>query len=688
MAVNSTCCDSDYQALVDGLDTAWALTCATLVILMQLGFAQFEAGCVRDNNVVCTYAKNLLDFILGVFVASFWGFRLAAGSDALSGVGNGIGDKREHATAFFFHLAFQSASATIVSGAMAERTTVSAYGFLSILVSGFNYCLASRWVWGGGWLSSLSPPVHDFAGSGVVHVIGGFSGLAGAAAVGARLGRWDAAKARDFLPHDIPSLISGVFLLWVGWFGFNCGSSRSMSLPYAAHEAANAAVVTALSGAAGATAVGMTSAVRARGGVVDIVGMANGVLAGLVSITAGADCTDAGPSLFVGAVGGLVFAAAAWATEHWLRVDDVVDAFAVHGACGVWGLVAVGLVHRDAGLLVGGGGGLLGSQLVGALALAALGAVPTAVVAGVMQRAGVLRASAEDERRGLDVEFGLSAHRLRSEALARCAVSAAALQACGYDPAQVLGALTSLRGIIYRPFTPQAADHKLEGEVADVLDHCQGHAQRDETGPPGERPNPPTRRTHFGFLSHHKADAGDAARIFVDTARRIVAGREDQATYGKIEDLIFLDSTHLKELGKLLDFVHASANYILMLSRSTLERPWVLAELCAAHREGLNVVVVLVEYQGHEVDPRAFRFPLDLEAAISDWTEYFLLDQRNRLRATAVRAQGAGSASIVPDRHEEEESGENNAKRVMVRPKSTEWVYAESLVSPGGSFDR
>jgi len=630
MAVNETCCDAEIELLASGLDAAWALLCATIVVLMQVGFAQFEAGCVCGNNVVSTYAKNLLDFILGIIVACLWGFSLATSTHALSGGGDEIGDKRDHATAFFFHVAFQSASATIVSGAMAERTTVAAYGFISILVSGFNYSLASRWVWGGGWLSTLSPPVYDFAGGGVVHVIGGFSALAGAAAVGARRGRWDATKARKWLPGDIPSLITGVFLLWVGWFGFNCGSTSSMSTADAAFAAANAAITTLLSGAAGGVIVATISAMRVRTGMVDIVAMANGVLAGLVSITAGADCVDAGLSLLVGVVGGLVFAGSSWVTENVFKVDDVVDAFPVHGACGAWGLVAVGLFHRTDGLFMGGGGSLLGSQLLGMVVLAALGFIPTFMVAHVMNRVGMLRASADDELRGLDGVW-TSPHRVRTEAISRCATSAAAVQSCGYDPSLMLDALKSLRDKSLRPFTPQAGDNKLEGEVADILDCCKGHTTDEAWG--GDTSKPEIRKNFFGFLSHHKMDAGDSARIFVDNARMIVRKRPDHARYGKIDDLIFLDSNNLKELWKLLDFVRASKNYILMLSRDTLNRPWVLAELCAAYQDGLHIVVVLIEFPGREKNSKMFRFPRDLEASIAEWTEYNLQNERNQRSA-------------------------------------------------------
>ena len=646
MATSSASFQAEFQILADGLDTAWMLLCATLVVLMQLDFARFEAGSVRSMNIVCTYAKNMLDFVLGIIVACLWGFSLATGSSALSGGGDSISEKREHATAFFFHVALQSASATIVSGAMAERTTVSAYGFLSILVSGLNYSLASRWVWGGGWLSSLSPPVHDHAGSGVVHVIGGFSALAGAAAVGPRLGRWDASKARSFLPQDVPSLISGAFLLWVGWFGLNCGSSFSVSSPGTVFTAANAAMTTTLSAAAGASVAGLYSAVNLREGVLDIVAMANGVIAGLVSITAGADCIDAGLSLLVGAVGGLFFSSMIWVTQHIIMVDDVVGAFAMHGMCGAWGLVAVGLFHRTDGLFMGGGGNLLGSQLLGMVVLAALGFIPTFGVAHLLHRAERLRASTEDERRGLD-KVWLSPHRVRSEALSRCATAASALKSCGYDPAQMLDALKALKGIIHRPFTPQAGDHKLEGEVADILHHCVGHAADEAWG--GDNSNPESRKDFFGFLSHHKLDAGDAARIFVDNARRIVQERPDQRKYGKIENLMFLDTNNLKELNNLLTYVRASKNYLLLLSRDTLNRPWVLAELCAAHQDGCSLHSVLVEFPGREKNSKMFRFPQDLDAAISEWTDYYLHIQKYQKRGPSMLFRWFGASKILPN---------------------------------------
>jgi hypothetical protein len=195
----------------------------------------------------------------------------------------------------------------------------------------------------------------------------------------------------------------------------------------------------------------------------------------------------------------------------------------------------------------------------------------------------------------------------------------------------MLDALKSLRDKSLRPFTPQAGDNKLEGEVADILDRCKGHTTDEAWG--GDTSKPEIRKNFFGFLSHHKMDAGDSARIFVDNARMIVRKRPDHARYGKIDDLIFLDSNNLKELWKLLDFVRASKNYILMLSRDTLNRPWVLAELCAAYQDGLHIVVVLIEFPGREKNSKMFRFPRDLEASIAEWTEYNLQNERNQRSA-------------------------------------------------------
>ena len=200
-------------------DTSWILITATLIVFMQLGFAMLEAGSVRSHNAIATYAKNILDFVHGTIIAvliSFWvAYRVhpLASQAALDTSGSMYRQ-------FYHYLTFQATTATIMSGAMAERVRLSAYLMLCTIMSGFIFPFAVWLTWGGGWLSQLSPPFHDFAGSGVVHMVGGLCGLMGCLTLGSREGRWDAETAQDFRPHNVMSVLSGVLILWVGWYGF------------------------------------------------------------------------------------------------------------------------------------------------------------------------------------------------------------------------------------------------------------------------------------------------------------------------------------------------------------------------------------------------------------------------------------------------------------------------------------
>jgi hypothetical protein len=434
--------------------------------------------------------------------------------------------------------------------------------------------------------------------------------------------------------------MGGSLLLWVGWYGFNAGSTLGMSTAQHQRDAANAAMTTTLSAVSASVTVGLVHLIRSRGHTIDILGVANGLLAGLVSITAGCDSIDPVYSLIVGLVGGLAYMGAVWVRTR-LKIDDVVDAFAVHGASGLWGCLAVGLFHRDTGFFVTGDGAQLGSQTLGVIVCIALGALPTAGLCRAMRWHGSLRVSTSQEEAGLDSEFGLHAYVRRSEALERCETVAALLRSHGHTPRQLLEALSGLRTIISRPFTPQAADFKLEGEIKDIMQHLVTDLDLP-TNPmvTGQGDGVTVPAAHLAFLSHHKSDAGDAARIFADTSRRLLVSAESArslAQNGKyatllsrirVEDLLFLDSMMLKDLPKLLDSVEASANYVLLLSRHVLRRPWVLAELCRAHECGRNKSVVLIEYPGRGDDPKAFRFPHDLDAVVSEWTVY--VEQQER----------------------------------------------------------
>jgi Amt family ammonium transporter len=202
------------SSLAAAIDVAWVITSSSFVVMMQLGFAMLEAGTVNEHNVIATYAKNLLDFLIGTVVAAAWGYALATGEHPL---GSAFSEGEQH-TSFFFYLCFQATAATIVSGAMAERTSVLAYLSLSVLLCGGVYSMAVRLAWSSdGWLQQLDPPLIDFAGSGVVHLVGGVAALVGAAVVGPRARRWEAAHASRFVPHNVPSVLGGVMLLWVGW---------------------------------------------------------------------------------------------------------------------------------------------------------------------------------------------------------------------------------------------------------------------------------------------------------------------------------------------------------------------------------------------------------------------------------------------------------------------------------------
>ena len=239
----------DQHVVYTALDTSWLTQCAASILLMQIGFAMLEAGAVREQNAIATYTKNVLDLTTGSLIATFWGYQLAYGTHPLD-------DSLDSADkmSFFVYLTFQATAATIVSGSMAERTSLFGYLVISCFVSGVLFPLATAWTWGGGFLSSLDPPFQDFAGSGVVHLVGGTTALVGAWAVGPRMHRWDPSCASEFVPHNVPSMLAGMLFLWVGWYGFNPASTRHMSSAHDVEAASNAVATTTIAAAAGGTA--------------------------------------------------------------------------------------------------------------------------------------------------------------------------------------------------------------------------------------------------------------------------------------------------------------------------------------------------------------------------------------------------------------------------------------------------
>jgi len=394
------------------LDNIWVLIAAILVIFMQAGFAMVEAGLTRAKSVANIMMKNLMDFVVGVLVFAAVGFAFAFGE------GNGFFGTEgwflnsatfetgwgnlSLPTFFIFQVAFAATAATIVSGAMAERTKFKSYFIYSALITAIVYPIIVHWVWGGGWLSTLSTPFHDFAGSGVVHATGGVAALVGAAILGPRIGKYAAdGKPRAIPGHSIPFAIIGCFILLIGWFGFNPGSEL------AADSAVPAiAVTTLLAGAAGALVA--TLITWFKDGKPDVAMAGNGLLAGLVGITAGCAALNNWSAVIVGAIAGALVVGAVLFFDR-IHIDDPVGAVSVHGVCGIWGVIAVGLFAAEesdywkAGLFFGGGTDQLVSQLIGIGAIVAFTAVAMTIIFLAIKYTIGLRVAPQEEIEGLDV---------------------------------------------------------------------------------------------------------------------------------------------------------------------------------------------------------------------------------------------------------------------------------------------
>ena len=397
----------DVQA---NLDNVFVLVAAVLVIFMQAGFALVEAGLTRAKSVANIMMKNLMDFCAGAvaFFAVGYAIAFGTGNDFFGWKGWFLGDDAfQYGTltipvTFLFQVAFAATAATIVSGAMAERTKFKSYFLYSIVISALIYPVVVHWNWGGGWLAQLSTPFHDFAGSSMVHMTGGVAALMGAVALGPRLGKIAPdGKPRAIPAHNIPYAVLGTFILLVGWYGFNPGSEL------AADDAIGGiAVTTTLAAAAGAIASMLT--IWAKTGKPDVAMAANGMLAGLVGITAGTAAVSNVGAVIIGAAAGVLVVAAVLFFDR-IRIDDPVGAISVHGVCGAFGTICVGLFATSdtdfwkQGLFYGGGSDQLVSQVIGVAAIAAFVAVTAGVLFAVLKATVGLRVSEEEELAGLDV---------------------------------------------------------------------------------------------------------------------------------------------------------------------------------------------------------------------------------------------------------------------------------------------
>jgi ammonium transporter, Amt family len=406
------------QAVQVILDNTWVLIAAVLVIFMQAGFALVEAGLTRGKNVANIVMKNMMDFVVGVLGFAAIGFAIAFGPGNSFFGTEGFFLNAETFSAgwgnltlptfFIFQVAFAATAATIVSGAMAERTKFISYLLYSVVISTLIYPIVVHWVWGGGWLATMDTPFHDFAGSTVVHSVGGWAALVGAAMLGPRIGKYGKdGKPRAIPGHSIPFAIIGVFILLIGWFGFNPGSELAADA-----AVPGIALTTLLAGAAGAFVATMTVWFMTKKPDVAMAG--NGLLAGLVGITAGCYALNPWGAVIVGAIAGLIVVFAVFGFDR-IKIDDPVGAISVHGVCGAFGTLAVGLFSYEEktnasggivvkqGLFYGGGADQLVSQLIGVVSVAAYVLVAAGILFSILKFTIGLRVSAEEEVEGLDV---------------------------------------------------------------------------------------------------------------------------------------------------------------------------------------------------------------------------------------------------------------------------------------------
>ncbi len=406
---------------ISAINTLWVLVGAALVFFMQAGFAMVETGFTRAKNAGNIIMKNLMDFCIGTPVFWLVGFGLMfGGTSSLVGSIGGIASEANYGASmlpdgvpFFAFLIFQTVfcatAATIVSGAMAERTKFSSYCLYSFIISLFVYPISGHWVWGGGWLSQLG--FHDFAGSAAVHMVGGVAALIGAKSLGPRIGKYGKNGEAKALPgHSLTLGALGVFILWFCWFGFNGASTVSME-GSAAETAAKIFVTTNLAAAVSTCVVMAITWIRYR--KPDVSMTLNGTLAGLVAITAGCDTVSPVSAAIIGALAGFVVVFGIEFIDQKLKIDDPVGAVGVHGLNGLLGTICVGLFSDGSGteglgLFLGGGVSLLGVQLLGAVAIIAWVAVTMTVVFAVIKKTIGLRVSREEELAGLDImEHGL-----------------------------------------------------------------------------------------------------------------------------------------------------------------------------------------------------------------------------------------------------------------------------------------
>ena len=397
--------------MYSALDTIWTLLGAALVFFMQAGFAMVETGFTRAKNAGNIIMKNLMDFAIGTFVFWLIGFGLMFAGDGsfIGGIDLFIqGDYSSTIPTFafvIFQTVFCATAATIVSGAMAERTKFSSYCIYSLIISAIIYPISGHWIWGGGFLSQMG--FHDFAGSTAVHMVGGVAALVGAKILGPRIGKYSKdGKAHAIPGHSLTLGALGVFILWFAWFGFNGCSTVSMTEDASILSASSIFVTTNLAAATSTIVVMILTWIRYK--KPDVSMTLNGSLAGLVAITAGCDAVSPFGSSIIGLIAGVVVVFAVEFIEKKLKIDDPVGAVSVHGICGALGTILTGFFAIDGGLFYGGDFKFLGTQIFGVLCVIIWVLVTMTIVFLAIKNTVGLRVSKEEELEGLDKkEHGL-----------------------------------------------------------------------------------------------------------------------------------------------------------------------------------------------------------------------------------------------------------------------------------------
>jgi Amt family ammonium transporter len=405
---------SGQPGLNHAIDTVWVALCAALIFFMEGGFALLEAGFVRSKNAMSIIAKVIIDIIFGGMAFFIVGFGIAYGASngwfafdfGISGNDLGLGLNISNKLFWFIQLGFAIAAISIVSGALAERMKLVSYTIYVVAFCAIIYPLVANWVWNpNGWLAARG--FNDFAGSAAVHAMGGFAALAAAIVLGPRIGKYNTDGSSNTIPgHNLPLAAIGAFILWFGWFGFNPGST----LGAVGNWELIGTVVTNTFLASAAGGISTMIYTYYRYGKIDITMVINGVLAGLVGITAGCNVVEAHSAIIIGVIAGILVDVAVIFIDK-LKIDDPVGAVAVHGVNGLFGTLAVGLFAAEGGLLFGGGSDLFVTQLIGVITIASFSFVVTYILFKIIDKTIGIRISREEEIAGIDAaSFGVESY--------------------------------------------------------------------------------------------------------------------------------------------------------------------------------------------------------------------------------------------------------------------------------------